>query len=227
MGRKKKSTAGEDIVELVALMPWWAGVAAAFASYLLMRHLAQGSPSPVAVGASQIGPAISSAIIVSLAKAGQYLLPLLCLAGSGLSWYRRRTRHALLEQAADRTAVAPFADLTWQQFEQLVGEAYRRDGFEVEETGGGGADGGVDLVLRRDGERHLVQCKQWRAWKVGVATVRELYGVMAAKGAASGSVVTSGRFTDEAKAFANGRNIRLVDGALLKKIIDRSGAARP
>src|SRR5688500_17511390 len=123
MGRRKRSTAGEDIVELVALMPWWVGVAAALASFLLMRHLAQGAPPPVTAAASQIGPAISSAIIVGLAKVGQYLLPILCLAGSGLSWYRRRTRLVLLEQAADRSTVAPFADLTWQQFEQLVGEA--------------------------------------------------------------------------------------------------------
>jgi restriction system protein len=44
----------------------------------------------------------------------------------------------------------------------------------------------------------LVQCKQWKAFKVGVQVVRELYGLMAAHGAAGGFVVTSGRFTDEA-----------------------------
>ena len=56
--------------------------------------------------------------------------------------------------------------------------------------------------LGKGGEKFLVQCKQWRAFKVGVEVVRELYGVMAAKGAAGGFVVTSGRFTDEAAAFA-------------------------
>jgi hypothetical protein len=35
-------------------------------------------------------------------------------------------------------------------------------------------------------EEFLVQCKQWRAFKVGVVVVRKLYGVMAAKGAAGG-----------------------------------------
>ena len=82
-------------------------------------------------------------------------------------------------------------------------------------------------MLRRGGERHLVQCKQWRAYKVGVETVRELYGVMAARGAAGSFVVTSGRFTSEATTFAQGRNIQLVDGARLQRWmdVDRSAGA--
>ena len=38
---------------------------------------------------------------------------------------------------------------------------------------------------------------------------------MAASGATSGFVVTSGRFTNSAKAFAAGRNVQLVDGSKL------------
>ena len=67
------------------------------------------------------------------------------------------------------------------------------------ERGGAGPDGGVDLTLARGDERFLVQCKQWRVQQVGVAVVRELYGVMAAEHAADGYVVTSGSFTRDAK----------------------------
>ena len=117
--------------------------------------------------------------------------------------------------------------MTWQQFEKLVGEAFRLKGYTLE-TGGGGADGGVDLVLSKGGEKFLVQCKQWRAFKVGVDIVRELYGVMAAKGAAGGFVVTSGRCTDEAIAFASGRNVTLIDGPKLHGMIRQAqGSARP
>lgn len=49
--------------------------------------------------------------------------------------------------------------------------------------------------------------------------VRELFGLIAAKGAAGGFVVPSGRFTQEAKDFAAGRNIRLVDGEALFALI--------
>jgi restriction system protein len=89
----------------------------------------------------------------------------------------------------------------------------------VAERGGNGADGGVDLVLTRDRERYLVQCKHWRASNVGVPVVRELYGAMAAEGAVGGFVVTAGRFTAEAKAFASGPNLELIDGAGLDRLL--------
>lgn len=108
----------------------------------------------------------------------------------------------------------------------LVGEAFRLQGYEVTELGGEGPDGGVDLVLRKGKEKFLVQCKQWKAFKVGVQVVRELYGVMAAKGAAGGFVVTSGSFTEDAMAFASGRNVNLVDGPKLFGLIQQAKAAR-
>ena len=90
-------------------------------------------------------------------------------------------------------------------------------------------DGGVDLVLTKPGksggEKFLVQCKQWRAYKVSVNIVRELLGAMAAQGAAGGFVVTSGVFTAEARAFAEGLNIELIDGTALAAMIDQACSA--
>ena len=63
--------------------------------------------------------------------------------------------------------------------------------------------------LRKNGALHLIQCKQWRSAKVGVRVVRELYGVMSAEQAFSGSVISSGVFTQEAKNFAAGKQIDL------------------
>ncbi len=48
--------------------------------------------------------------------------------------------------------------------------------------------------------------------RLRAAPLRELYGVMAARGAAGGFVVTSGRFTDDARAFSNCRNLALIEG---------------
>lgn len=101
----------------------------------------------------------------------------------------------------------------------LVGESFRRQGYAVTEVGGKKADGGVDLVLTRDGQTFLVQCKQWKACKVGVSVVRELFGVMAAEKAAGGFVVTSGSFTQESQAFAKGKNIVIIDGPHLTGMI--------
>jgi restriction system protein len=228
MQRRKKTSPLEDMIDVVSMLPWWVGIALAPVSYFLAHSWA------VRIAVEMVGrPQITSGIYYAVALAGQFLVPFVCLAGAAVSAWRRSRR----KEPADNVAAAKTADvlegMSWREFEILVCKGFRRKGFQVEELGGAGADGGVDLVLRRDGEKHLVQCKQWRADKVGVQVVRELYGVMAAEGAAGCFVVTSGRFTDEARAFAEGRNVRLLDGNALFTLIrsargvERSEPLRP
>ena len=100
-----------------------------------------------------------------------------------------------------------------------MGEAYRRKGYSVGENQSAGPDEGIDLVMRKGGDLVLVQCKHWRAGKVDVKIVRELYGVMAAIQAPHGVVITSGMFTQDAKNFAVGKPIDLVDGHELLELI--------
>lgn len=57
----------------------------------------------------------------------------------------------------------------------------------------------------------LVQCKSRANNVVRVATVRELYGVQQAQNVKQGVLMTSGTFTDDALAFAKGRQMRLLD----------------
>lgn len=161
--------------------------------------------------------------IKTFAMFGQFLLPAIFCIGAMVSALQRVRRRGLLQQAI--VSPSRITDgMNWQEFELLVGEAFRQRGYAVEETVPG-PDGGVDLVLRKDGEKFLVQCKQWRALKVSVTVVRELYGVMAAQGAAGGFVVTSGQFTAEAKSFAAGRHVTLIDGEALRtwlpSVVDR------
>jgi restriction system protein len=89
----------------------------------------------------------------------------------------------------------------------------------VEETLGGGADGGVDLVLGRDGNVTLVQCKRWKGRPVPVQTVRELFGVLHDRGAVSAKLVATSKFTSEAIAFAKGKPIELVDSDALLHLL--------
>ena len=74
-----------------------------------------------------------------------------------------------------QTSIDSIRELSWSQFELLIGEAYRRPGYEVVETGGGGADGGIDMKLKGQLETVLVQCKQWKVYKVGVKPIREFF----------------------------------------------------
>jgi restriction system protein len=132
---------------------------------------------------------------------------------------------SLAKRAADRktfdshSGLDAIKGLSWSQFERYVGEAFRRDGYHVERTGDPAGDGGVDLILHKDGMATLVQCKHWKAWKVGVKPVREFLGVVSAQGAQAAVMVTSGRFTAEAEAFAKANRIRLIDGDALATLV--------
>jgi len=75
-------------------------------------------------------------------------------------------------------------------------------------------------------EIFLLKCKQWRVYKVSVNTVRVLYGVMVARRAAGGDVVTSGQFTDDAKEIDSSRNIDLLEGKALHAMIQSVRSAR-
>ena len=221
MTRKKKQSAFEDLIDIAAMLPWWAGVLLALIAYFVLHHYANAVVAPAA-SVAQMGNVVANQLSKTLAMFGQYLLPLAFLIGAGISAFGRHKRAALFTDVQGGSSAAVLNGMTWQEFEMLVGESFRRRGYAVTETGGGGADGGVDLVLRKDGEKFLVQCKQWKAFKVGVTTIRELYGVMAAGGAAGGFVVTSGVFTQEAKTFAEGRNIDLIDGSELTAMIKKT-----
>ena len=225
MARNRKSSRFKDGMELVSLLPWWGGVALALASYVFLHQLAQ-PPSVKGLQAGQMGGFAASSLISALAMIGQFLIPFNCLSGALGSFLARRRRQTLVNNVSQSKSADALNDMSWREFELLVGEAFRLQGYRVNEQGGAGPDGGIDLVLGKGSEKYLVQCKQWKAFKVSVTVVRELYGVMAAKGAAGGFVVTSGRFTDEATAFASGRNIKLIDGPLLHGLISQAKKAR-
>ncbi|RAO75886.1 restriction endonuclease [Dyella jiangningensis] len=139
-----------------------------------------------------------------------------CSAAAFASFLDRRRRRRLLES---QTGMDSLSSMDWRSFERLAGEAFRRQGYAVKETGQGGADGGIDLELSKDGQITLVQCKQWRSQRVGVQTVREMYGILVDRGAAAVKIVALGHYTSDAAAFARGKRIELVDGhALLATI---------
>lgn len=72
--------------------------------------------------------------------------------------------------------------------------------------------------------------KQWKAQKVGVKVVRELYGVQMSRGSAGSIMVTNGRFTEESRKFASDNIMEVIDGRKLERMIaevQRSGRASP
>ncbi|MHB1092404.1 restriction endonuclease [Thiobacillus sp.] len=223
MARRKPNPV-EDVIAIISRLPWWVGVALALVAYVGLHSFALREGVAV-VQPGNAGEFVTRTVFRTLAGVGQYLLPAVFLVGAGLSAYGRHTRRTLHRTVATGPDHAALNKMSWKKFEALVGEAFRRRGYSVTETGGDGPDSGADLALKKGGELFLVHCKQWRTIRVGVSIVRELYGAMTARGATGGFVVTSGVFTDEALAFAKVRNIELMDGKALHALI--SGVSVP
>jgi restriction system protein len=134
---------------------------------------------------------------------------------------RRHWRRLLLSRG---TSLPSIRQMSWPDFELLVGEAYRQQGYSVTEHGGRQADGGIDLELVRGSERVIVQCKHWLNRQVPVQRVRALLGVVTAEGADRGVLVGTSGFTRDAIAFAAGKPLELIDGDALMKLSRRRAA---
>lgn len=118
----------------------------------------------------------------------------------------------------------------WGQFETLLADHYRRQGYQVVHVGTGATgaqfDGGIDLKLRRDAEYIVVQCKHWNAMKVTHNAVHELLGIMVNQSATGAILVTSGEFTKAAvEAATRQGHVRLIDGDELRAMLGSVSAS--
>jgi restriction system protein len=111
--------------------------------------------------------------------------------------------------------------LEWRRFEELCAAYYQALGFHTA-IEGLGADGGVDIILSPRHEAaptSLARCKAWDAYRVGIKAVKDLRATATAANLDQAVLLTSGRFTQEALAFARAEKIEMIDGAgLLLKL---------
>jgi hypothetical protein len=98
--------------------------------------------------------------------------------------------------------------LDGRRFEIEVAITLEKLGYDVRRTGRPG-DGGVDLVLSRDGRETVVQCKAHKN-RIGPGPVRDLYGTMIHRKADEAWLVTATGYSRAAQDFANGKRIRLL-----------------
>ena len=204
MARRKESG-----IDLVASMPWPVGMILGLMGYIAIRYGvgwyfgAMNNPY-----GSGLGTLAASGIYAPLG----WVLLIGCWIAALVSFMDRARRRRLLDaQSGAHTLGA----MDWREFEMLTGEAFRRQGYAIAENGLGGADGGIDLILRKDGKTILVQCKQWRNKCVDVKVVREMFGVLVHEGADAMKIVALGDYTPDARRFAQGKPIELIDGSQL------------
>jgi restriction system protein len=209
MSRRK-----ESFGEILLKSPWWISVVLGMLAFAGLRwgvHAWFGDNKafqPFELVAANFSPVAALLFVVM----------------AGLSFWLGKRRRALVDE---QTSLESLRGVSWKDFEFLVAEAYRRQGYDVDFSLGKGADGGVDLVLRKAGRTSLVQCKQWKVFSVGAPVIREMFGLMTAENAHEAIIVTSGKFTAEAGNFAQGKPIQLVDGLRLLQLVKQVQTGAP
>jgi restriction system protein len=193
----------DDLMSIGLKLPWKVGLAAAIVVFITLHVVAIQTQNPVTASTlADMGSVVQRGLLI----------------GTTVGYFKQRQSGALFVSA--RANPKPtITSMSWRDFERLVGEVFRRQGFTVSGFGGQGPDGGVDLGLTKSGQRFLVQCKHWRKRQVGVTVVRELNGVVSAQGVHGGFVVTGGKFSREAQEFADSCGIKLIDGPALEVLI--------
>jgi restriction system protein len=198
----------------LAALPWWFSVGLAGVTYAAQRWVLPTIAAPRSV-LGQLVPTLQQ---------GANWVALVLIAIAAISACNAIYRRRLL---GVQSGIDSMRSLSWEAFEHLVGEVYRRQGFRVEESGGRAPDGGIDLLLYRNSRKTVVQCKRWKTNRVGVVLIREFYGVLVSESAEQGIFVTTGSFTPDAFEFARGKPIELIDGERLASLVREVQLTRP
>ena len=132
-----------------------------------------------------------------------------CVAG----W--RQLRAPSASRVAD--TLEALRAMPWGEFSGEIEHAFRRDGYAVNRLAGVAAD----FELSRAGRTSLLGCKRWKAAHTGVDPLRELDDARRARGAHECIYVAAGDISLAARAFAVEKNIRLIHGAELVKLLPR------
>ena len=114
--------------------------------------------------------------------------------------------------------VAAVSGLSWEGYFALVGDIFRREGYEV--FGGEGPDSDViDMELVRGAERMLVSCQLRGLEHIGVEPLNEMALVAQRNGADGVFMVSDADFREEAWEFADEQGITLIDREILTGLV--------
>lgn len=137
-------------------------------------------------------------------------------------WKRVRNRSLL---SKNRT-LKKLKRLSWDDFELLTMELFKKKGWNVKGNEKKGADGGVDVWIEKTSFTKknisaIVQCKRYDDALVTIKVIREMFGLMHEYEVDEVYIVTTSRFTKECYHFIEGKKITLIDGVTLVKMIKK------
>jgi restriction system protein len=198
-----------NIIEFLAQIPWWVCVTISASFYVLLKFI---------VPYFETQSTLVNDVHISL---GPFLAPVVALAilspitFSFLQSNRKKKLHDL------KGEIQSIQEIPWLQFKELVAEAYRRSGYILMENNTFTADPSVDLVMRKSANLYLVQCRYWQNRKLGLREVKNMLSLMHEKQASGVFLLTTGIFTYEARHYAVGKPITLLDGIDLVELLEK------
>jgi restriction system protein len=166
----------------------------------------------------------------------QYIVPGLLLVaavflGRGDDERRRSSHHPRPALSTHNPHISlmkvdPFRAMTEDEFHLLLKKFFIRNGFTIEPLPSALGDG-VDLLLSKNSKLFVAQYRHWREHRVDVPKVREQYTVMQAAKAHGVYVITTGEFSYKAIQFAEDKNISLIDGLKLRRLVKKASPTAP
>lgn len=204
------------LADIFAMLAWF--MAFVFGAISLVRFLKQQSE---AIGTTRASPNLrvvtDPSPLPAMADAAFHESPVESRTDSSITT-------AIAPERPDAWSLEVLDRVEWKRFEDLCCEFYREKGIRAETTRLG-ADGGIDIHLFQNEAdptqlTAIVQCKALSK-QVGVATVRELRGVMAHEKVEKAFFMAPNGFTDDARTFAAANRITLLDGKLFLAMLQR------
>jgi Restriction endonuclease/GAF domain len=118
--------------------------------------------------------------------------------------------------------LAAVRNLSWDGYQALIADIYRRKAFEVFPPPVSGSDLDViDLVVDRDGKRMLINCQLRGEMDIPAAAVTEMGNVVANYSVAGAYLIADGSFAPDAAEAAAANGVVLIDGeALIDLVIE-------
>ena len=194
--------------DFLAQIPWWVSVSLSVSFYLFFQY---GIPFFENQGT------LVNDTHVSLGPVFAPVIALAFLAPVTFSFFKSSKKKRLHDLREDITEIQ---ELSWSELNEKVAKAYRKAGYMIMGNDPYTSDPSIDIVMRRSANLYLLQSRYWRNRKVSLREVKKLSGIMHEKQASGIFLLTTGIFTKNARRYAIGRPINLVDGIKLVELLD-------
>jgi restriction system protein len=131
------------------------------------------------------------------------------------------------ERRLARSGIRDIDAMDGPTFERYLATMFRRLGYDAEVVGSSRGDYGGDLMIRKNGQRTIVQAKRYRDKKVGIKAIQEAHTARAMYDCSDAMVVTNSVFSQQARKTAAATGVQLWGRDELVKHLLKAQDAEP